>query len=174
MPLTEDRVKSQTSKKNFDLPAGLIARKGRAYVIMFGANAYEDATCKLDLNYAVNDVREMQKTFVRKLRQNAQYEEVIEIPLVSDSKRQTDDTRMITQTSATKANVKTVFDLLSGKKVDEAARAALLKTVPEAAKFTPAQPEDFVMIFFLRTVIWMSQGIFTLFLTTSAKSHFAV
>jgi WD40 repeat protein/uncharacterized caspase-like protein len=144
----EDRVKSQTSKESFALPAGLVARKGRAYVVMFGANAYENVSCQLDLNYAVNDVRQMQKTFVSKLKQSAQYEEVSEISLISDSNRQPDGTRVVTQASATKAHVKTVFDLLSGKSVDKAARDALLKSVPEAAKLKPAQPEDLVMIFF--------------------------
>ena len=67
----EDRVKSQTDRKTFEMPADLTPRKGRAYVVLFGVNACE-AECR-SLDYAVNDVRKMHETFVNKLKQSGQY-----------------------------------------------------------------------------------------------------
>jgi hypothetical protein len=138
----EDRVKSRTARQGFVLPSNLKPLKGRAYVVMFGVNAYE-AEC-LSLDYAVNDVRKMQQTFVNKLRQSAQYEEVVEVPLVADYTTAGGGGRVVGERSATKENLKTVFDLLSGKQVDE----KLLTDIPNAARLKPATPDDMVTVFF--------------------------
>ncbi|MGA9772373.1 MAG: caspase family protein [Blastocatellia bacterium] len=138
----EDRVKSQTSRKGFYMPEDLSPLKGRAYVVMFGVNACE-AEC-MSLDYAVNDVRKMQETFVAKLKQSGQYEEVVEIPLIANYRTQPNGKRIVDEKSATKGNLKTVFDLLSGKPVDE----KLLAGITNAAKLKQARPEDMLMIFF--------------------------
>jgi WD40 repeat protein len=138
----EDRVKSQTDRKIFNLPADLTPRKGRAYIILFGVNACE-AECQ-SLDYAVNDVRKMQETFASKIKQNGEYEEVVEIPLIADYQRPANGKRVVAEKSATKGNLQTVCDLLSGKLVD----GKLLAGIPNVAKLKPARPEDLVMLFF--------------------------
>jgi WD40 repeat protein len=140
----EDRVKSQTDRKSFDLPKDLTPDKGRAYVILFGVNACQ-AQCR-SLDYAVNDVRKMQQTFVNKLKQSNQYQEIVDIPLIADYSSQPDSKgkRIITDQSATKANLKSVCDLLSGKSVNP----SLLADIPNADKLKPATPQDLVLLFF--------------------------
>jgi WD40 repeat protein len=140
----EDRVKSQTDRKSFDLPKDLTPDKGRAYVILFGVNACQ-AQCR-SLDYAVNDVRKMQQTFVNKLKQSNQYQEIVDIPLIADYSSQPDSKgkRIITDQSATKANLKSVCDLLSGKSVNP----SLLADIPNADKLIPATPQDLVLLFF--------------------------
>lgn len=138
----EDRVKSETDRKSFNLPADLTPLKGRAYVVMFGVNA-SGAECR-SLDYAVNDVRKMQETFVNKLKQSGRYEEVVEIPLIADYGSESGGVRVVTEKSATKENLKTVFDLLGGRQVDE----RLYANIPNAARLKPARPEDMLMIFF--------------------------
>jgi uncharacterized caspase-like protein len=109
---------------------------------MFGVNASE-AGCKA-LNFAVNDVVQLQQTFVKKIKQGGQYEEVVEIPLIADYKTQPNGESVIAERSATKNNLKAVFDLLSGKKIDE----TLLADIPNARSIQRARPDDLVMIFF--------------------------
>jgi WD40 repeat protein len=138
----EDRVKSQTVRNVFPIPVDLTPLKGRAYVVMFGVNAIE-AECQ-SLDYAVNDVRKLQATFVNKLKQSGQYDEVVEIPLIADYKTEPDGKRIVAEKSATKNNLKGVFDLLSGKPVDERRLAG----IPNATKLRQARPEDLLMIFF--------------------------
>jgi WD40 repeat protein len=137
----EDRVKSQTSRATFDVPGDLTPVKGRAYVVLVGANAYESAAC--DLSFAANDVRQMEKHLVGKLVESKEYEEVVEVPLISDYEVR-DGKHVITQTSASKGNVKAVLDLLSGVKID----ADVLGGIPGASKLRRATPEDLILIFF--------------------------
>jgi len=137
----EDRVKSRTDKKAFAIPTDLKPVRGRAYVVLFGVNAYENTYC--DLSYAANDVRELQRTVIDRLKQSGQYEDVIETPLISDYEMR-DNKRLLKQADATKNNLKTVFDLLSGKSVD----AATLEKIPGAAKLQQARPEDTILLFF--------------------------
>ena len=137
----EDRVKGQTDFKIFDVPPDLSPQKGRAYVLMVGVNAYENTYC--DLSFAVNDVRQMQRTFVSKLAENGEYEEVVSVALISDYEMR-NGKRVVSSSDATKRNIKTFFDLLTGKKV----AAQQLNDIPSAAKIKQAKPEDLVAIFF--------------------------
>lgn len=137
----EDRVKGQTDFKVFDVPPDLSPQKGRAYVLMVGVNAYENTHC--DLSFAANDVREMQRTFVSKLANSDEYEEVVSVPLISDYEVR-NGKRAVSVTDATKSNIKAFFDLLTGKKVG----AQQLNDIPSAAKIKQAKPEDLIAIFF--------------------------
>ncbi|HVG20355.1 MAG TPA: hypothetical protein VNI02_14990, partial [Blastocatellia bacterium] len=137
----EDRVKSKTDKKIFDIPQDLTPVKGRAYVITVGVNAYENKD--FDLRFAALDARQVQKTLSERLSQNSEYQEVIQIPLISDYEM-IDGQRIVTEKMATKQNIKTVFDQLSGKRVE----VELLKDIPNADRIRQAGPEDLVLIFF--------------------------
>ncbi len=136
-----DQVKSATDRKVFELPKDLAAAKGRAYLVTVGVNAYE--TADFDLNFAANDARRVQKIITDRLAKTNEYEEIIQIPLISDHETR-DAKRVVTEKTATKGNLKTVLDLLSGKQAD----GELIKDIPNADKIRQARPEDLVLISF--------------------------
>jgi WD40 repeat protein len=132
-----DRVKSATDKKRFNLPQGLSPSRGRAYVLTVGVNAYENPLW--NLSFAAGDARQIEKVLSESLSKTGVYEEVVRIPLIADY-RAADG--KITQSSATKSNLKAVLDLLSGRQLD----ANLIKGIPNVEKLRPAKPEDLVII----------------------------
>ncbi len=138
----DDRIKSPLSRMTYENPESASPVKGRAYVVMVGVNAYENSDC--DLAFAANDVRQMRNTFVKKIKENGQYEEVVEIPLTSDYEESANGIHRVTQQLATKRNIKAVLDLLGGKPLDE----KVAKGLPNVEKIRPAQPDDLVLIFF--------------------------
>jgi uncharacterized caspase-like protein len=129
----EDRVKSQTDRKTFDIPAGLAPKKGRAYIVTVGVNAHENPS--FNLKYSVNDARLIEKTVTEKLAKSAEYEEVMPVSLLSESGK---------QPLATKRHVRAVLDILAGRAVD----GEVKKAIPNADKLHPARPEDLVLISF--------------------------
>jgi WD40 repeat protein/uncharacterized caspase-like protein len=137
----EDRVKSQTDRKPFLIPGNLQPRKGRAYLITVGVNAYENRA--FDLKYSVNDARLIQKTVFDKLAKTGEYAEIVQAPLISDSKK-VGDNREVTENTATKQNFKAVLDVLAGRPVDPETK----KKIPNADKLQTAQPEDLILISF--------------------------
>ncbi|MGA9770538.1 MAG: caspase family protein [Blastocatellia bacterium] len=136
-----DQVKSATDRKVFELPKDLAVSKGRAYLVSVGVNAYE--TADFDLNFAANDARRVQKIVSDRLAKTGDYEEIIQVPLVSDHKTR-DGKRVLTEKTATKGNLKTVIALLSGHQM----AAELTKDIPSANKIRQARPEDLVLISF--------------------------
>jgi WD40 repeat protein/uncharacterized caspase-like protein len=138
----EDRVKSETARKPFSIPPDLTPRKGRAYLITVGVNAYENPA--FDLKYPVNDARLIQSTISEKLRTTGEYEEVIGVPLIADYKKEGVQ-RTVTEATATKRSVKAVLDLLAGRAVDD---PEIKKQIPNAEKLRQARPEDLVLISF--------------------------
>lgn len=136
-----DQVKSATDRKVFELPRELAAAKGRAYLVTVGVNAYE--TADFDLSFAANDARRVQKIVYDRIAKISEYEEIVQIPLVSDYEMR-DGKRVVTEKTATKGNLKTVLDLLSGHQV----AAELIKEIPNADKIRQARPEDLVLISF--------------------------
>ena len=136
-----DHVKSATDRKIFERPKDLAAAKGRAYLVTFGVNAYE--TADFDLNFAANDARRVQKIVSDRLTKTGEYEEVIQVPLVSDYEMR-DAKKVVTEKAATKSNLKAVLDLLSGKTV----APELIKDIPNADKIRQARPEDLMLISF--------------------------
>lgn len=79
----EDRVKSQTDRKTFDVPKELLPVKGRAYVLTVGVNAYENQAW--NLQFAANDARLAQQTLSDGLKQSGEFAEVINVSLISDA-----------------------------------------------------------------------------------------
>jgi len=134
-----DRVKSATDRKAILYPKDLAPVKGRAYLITIGVNAYENA--EWNLKYAANDARQIQRTLSEKLSQGGEYQEVVPVSLISDYQTK-DGQSVVSETSATKANIRAVLDLLAGKPVD----AEIVKTIPNADKLRAATPDDFVII----------------------------
>ncbi len=114
----EDRVKSQTSKRTFEMPKDLTPVKGRAFVLTVGVNAYENRAW--DLRFAANDARLVQQALSEGLKQSGEFAEVVNLSLISDSQPAA-GARL-----ATKASVKAA--------IQEIARQA--------------RPEDVVMIYY--------------------------
>lgn len=166
-----EQVKSLTARKIYDLPTDVASAKGKVYLVTIGVNTNEVAN--LSLNYAANDAREMQKILSARIRNTGKFDEIIEIPLISDfapkqpttntNKPQTpkkkdtstkpkDIVRQNNTTTldlvvsgehnATKAKIKGVIDLLSGRKPSGVLNA------PNEAKISKASPNDLVIITF--------------------------
>lgn len=144
----DDRVKSETSRQTFIIPkdAAWQPKPRKAYVIAFGVNKYENA--EWNLQFAGNDARAMHEMFSAKLRERKEFSEVVEIPLISDD--ETVDGKTIEKRDATKSNVRTVLDLLSGKMISAEILQSLKKAigVSTLAKIKPANPDDLVLISF--------------------------
>ena len=142
----EDRIKSQTAHWQWpdDAKAKLPRAqpfKPRAYVITVGVNAYENPDW--NLKYAANDARQIQRTLLTKLSQGGDYQEVVPVSLISDYKDRSGQ-NVVTEKSATKANIRAVLDLLAGKQVDP----EVLKSIPNADKLRKARPDDLIIISF--------------------------
>lgn len=136
-----DRVKSATDRKVYNLPAALAPVKGRAYLITVGVNAYENS--ELNLKFAANDARQMQQILSEQLARAGAFEEVVQVPLISDY-RVEGNRVVVNESTATKQNFKTVLELLAGK----GSSPELIQGVPNAARLRPARPEDLVLISF--------------------------
>lgn len=137
-----DGVKSATARATHDVK-GLTPRKGRAYLITVGVNAYDNPA--LNLNYAVNDAREVRRVMgasLESLVKGGEYTEVVEVPLLSF-----DDTSggiPVAARDATKQKVLGVLDLLAGKDVGETLR----QSIPNARRLQKTTPDDLVIIWF--------------------------
>lgn len=144
----DDRVKGETASRMYQIPPDAKpARAPRtAYVVAFGVNKYENPAW--DLQFAANDARAMRDLVPPKLRERREFAETVVIPLISDD--ETTNNRTIKKRDATKGNVQTVFDLLSGKKP----AAEKLKNLEKAigaetlAKIKPAKPDDLLLFSF--------------------------
>ncbi len=148
-----DKIKSKTDRKIFEIPKPLPTVKGRAYILSFGVNAYENRN--FDLNFAANDARQIQKVLSNQLLKTDAYREIVQVPLISDSQVK-GNTRVVTEKSATKNNLKTVFELLSGKAI----APELLRGIPNGEKLRRAEPEDLIIISFAGHGVADEQGVF--------------
>lgn len=151
-----DRVKSETFRTEYKIPATLTPVKGRAYVITLSTNAYENPT--LNLRFAANDGRQVQRELVKRLLARGEYSEVVGIPLLSDYEvrrgtrvipaldASAEDLRLgqqtVTEKSATKAIFKAVLSLLAGKSVP----TTQLAGIPNVEKLRAARPEDVIIV----------------------------
>ena len=151
-----DRVKSETARKTYTLPQALTPRRGKAYVIAMGVNAYEHEDW--DLSFAANDARKIVNGVREKLLATEQYEDVIPLTLVSDYNatelvegqlrtlrvQRKVRPRVLTADLATKKNFQVVLDLLAGRPFDAAAK----EKIPGAEKLQKVTPDDLVVIAF--------------------------
>jgi WD40 repeat protein/uncharacterized caspase-like protein len=163
----EDRVKSLTARESFTPPTPLPAAKGRAYVISVGVNAYENE--EWDLRFAANDARRLQEVVAARVRDGGEYEEVVNVPLISDYATEGGrkvSPRVVREMNATKRNFKAVLDLLAGRKVDE----ETLKAIPNADKLRRATPEDLVLVSFSSHGYADGRGSFYLFASDGGTS----
>jgi len=150
-----DRIKSATDRKLFDMPAGIAPERGRAYLVSVGVNAYEAP--ELDLSFAANDARSIERVMRERLSRFGQYSEVISVTLLSDYRMRA-GRRALTDKRATKANFKAVLDLLAGRDVSP----ETIKEIPGAARLKTARPEDIVIISFASHGYADEQGAFYL------------
>lgn len=137
----EDRIKSRTDGRTFDIPSDLAPRRPRAYLITVGVNAYDDPA--FDLKYSANDARSIQQSVFEKLAKRGTYEEIVQVPLISDAK-QVNGQRVVTENLATKETFKAVVDLVAGRRVD----AEIRTRIPNAEKLQQARPEDLLLVSF--------------------------
>jgi WD40 repeat protein len=134
----EDRVKSATATNTVPLPAGLGVRKGKAYLITVGVNKTQSAPPAWDLDYAVNDARDVSRVVAQKLNDTKQFAtNAVQVRLISDRAA-----LQAGELPATQAQLKAVLDVLAGRKVAEPMRARLEKLGLNEA----AQPEDLVLL----------------------------
>jgi WD40 repeat protein len=131
-----DRIKSQTSRFIYSHKQALRKRLGRAFVIAFGANIYDDPDW--ELHYAAADARAYCDLLVPLLRASRRYCDVIPIKLVSANDRRPEEL------DATKSTLKDVITTLCGGVPARGEVASMLSRIG----FTKASPEDLVIISF--------------------------
>lgn len=137
-----DRVKSNTDRKTYDLPATAsnVRKKGRAYLLTIGVNTSDNP--HYNLRYAANDARKMQEVVGARLKAEVggMYAEVIQIPLISDV------TAGEGSNDARKKIIKGVFSLLSGHR--EEVPKDVLERIDKIARVPAVEPEDTLIIAF--------------------------
>jgi uncharacterized caspase-like protein len=105
-----------------------------------------------EFNPFSRDARKMQINLAERLKKNLDYEEVVPIPLISDRTVAPGEAR------ATKANLRTVLELLAGKPVPDQIR----KEIPRSDRIREATPNDLVLITFSGHGYAGDHGIFYL------------
>ncbi|HEX7312605.1 MAG TPA: caspase family protein [Pyrinomonadaceae bacterium] len=143
-----DRVKGVTDRVADALPKDLPPPTPRAYLINIGVDEYEGRPYG-GLQYAALDAREMQRAFAQELSKVGEYE-VVPILLTSETTSP--------QKTATKANIKAVFDLLSNREVGPEA----LRAIPNSDKLRAAGPDDLVIISMSSHGFTDAKGVFYL------------
>jgi WD40 repeat protein len=133
-----DRVKSSTSHPYpFSLPSASVPPDPpRAYLVTMGVNANQSHN--LDLELAVSSAERVRALVRTKLQ--ATFSEVIETQLYSDFNENSNQLKVKT---ATKADLKTVLDLLAGRSVD----IRLKDEVDPKHQLRAAGPDDEVVLY---------------------------
>ncbi len=152
-----DRVKSETARTVSEVRRAPATREEprRAYVITVGVNKYQNPAW--NLRFAANDSRLARRLFSERLRALGEFSEVVEVALVSDDEEA--GGRLVARRDATKANIRTVFDLLAGRRVAPE-RAAALGAV--AANIRRANPDDLILVSFSSHGYVDAEGVFYL------------
>jgi WD40 repeat protein len=133
-----DRVKGETDRRTYKLPRPLrTSTKGKAYIISVGVGANEDH--RWNLLYPVNDARKMQDDLSKRLFK--QYDQVIQIPLVSGYGGIVKQIGGCLETKPTAEAIYTVLALLAGKDTD-AGRSQVVNCANDIRR---AEPEDLVI-----------------------------
>lgn len=126
----DDGVKSETARGSYQPAADVSVPRPRAYLINVGVNAHDNTAW--NLRFAANDARLIGQALAPRLVAQARYEEVVVLPLVSE----VDGPRL-----ATKANLKAVLDVLSGRSVHA-------EGMPSVERLRAARPDDLVLLSF--------------------------
>lgn len=130
------RVKSKTASFNYKMSKPLQRCIGRAYVIAFGVDIYDNPQWKL--NYAAADARAFDDMLVPSLKSSGDYSNVTSIKLVSAEDKRDDEL------PATKECLRDVLLSLSGRKCSSQQTAKFLKK----HGLCKSEPEDFILIAF--------------------------
>lgn len=151
----EDRVKSETAvDESYTVPADITPRTPRAYVLTIGVNAYENP--RRTLSFAVADAQ----VLAGSLAQIRGYE-VVAVSLISDRGLNPPVNQ------ATKANIRTMLQLLAGKPADR----SVLRGVANAEKLEGATPDDVVIMAFSGHGHTERDGRFYLVPADSGREH---
>lgn len=150
-------VKSDTQPPVIHKPAiPLSPRSGAIFLISIGVNSHQNDSWNLD--FAASDARLMLSALGSRLEKLAKavdrYNEYIPVSLISNQKEQLDQ--------ATGANLRTVLDILAGRKVPEAADPIFGR----GHRVRRAEPEDLI-IFTFSGHGWLDQQSGTFYLITS-------
>lgn len=130
-----DQVKSSTTPSwIYQMEKPLETKKGRAYVIAFGVNQYEDPSW--NLKHAIADAREYETTLIPRLKERELFSEVVPIRLVAPSDQG--------ELPATKETLRDVLLALSG---NAPANPQVAKILSKNA-IRKIEPEDFVLLSF--------------------------
>ncbi len=155
-----DRVKSGQAVKTYVVSKDVTSQRarGRAYVVTFGVNKYESPVW--NLRYAANDARKMSELLTANLSKGGSFAEVVPIPLIADDENAGDG--LIERRDATKANIRSVFELLAGNQPDKERLERLTSAIGAAtlAKIREAMPEDAVIMSFSSHGYADQNGIF--------------
>jgi WD40 repeat protein len=126
----EDRVKSETARADpYKLPADIVKRKPRAYVITVGVDHYK--TPRWELEYAAKDAEDMSAAL-----RHIQGYDVVPVTLVSEASA----TGVVDQ--ATKANIHAALNVLATGRHEE------LAGVAQVDELVQATPDDVVILSF--------------------------
>ena len=148
-----DGIKSETHRFRFDDLPEVEAGPRRAFVIVVGVNAYQNASW--DLHYAAEDARAVGDIVTKHLEASGAFDEVRTVSLIAERGKSGEVTG-----TATRADVLAVLDVLAGKAVDPQFLTAI-----GAEKLTKATPDDLVYFAFSGHGLSDNEGRFHLFLS---------
>ncbi len=130
------KVKSQTAKLVYKLSQPLPYKKGKAVVIAFGVNKYDDPSWQL--KFAAADALAYGTELTPKLKLLGTYNNVVYLPLISD------DNKLGDNLPASKNNLRQVLLALSGIKPTDQTIVDFL----QARSVQPIEADDFLVIAF--------------------------
>ena len=136
-----DKVKSLTASRDYTPPQPLPVVQGRAWVLAFGADAYEDPGLLPDLRYAAADARAYGTGLVPRLTKTSRYAKVMFVPLISGTGPAHPD-----ELPATKEALRATLDALAGKTPD--GQDASFTPFLQKLGVTKAAPEDLLFLAF--------------------------
>ena len=143
-----DRVKGATADTTVTIARPAPARRGTAYVVTFGADAFE-ADGLRDLSFAASDARLVGSALDSALTATGAYADVVTVTLTSPQGE---------PAHATRAALQAALARLAGRPSD----AAALAGVAGAEALQPATPEDLVVLTFSTHGFADSTGTFHL------------
>lgn len=138
----ESKVRSETASVTYRPKSSLVSTKGRAFVIVFGVDAYEDNHIR-DLRCAVADALQYEMDLVEPLRKIGRYASVDFIPLVSKNGKQRRE-KVVHELPAIKSCLKGVIDALAGRSPTD----ALVSEFVKEHGIRKTSPDDLVLLAF--------------------------
>lgn len=136
-----DRIRSALAVATLPLASPLRERKGKAYIVSVGVNVYEINDPDYTLEHAAGDAEAASQQLYKSLKQTGDFEDVVRIKLIADERIKT----------ATKPNIKAVFDVLAGRiSIEELKRRIpnAEMVLPDINRLGQANPDDLIIITF--------------------------